>query len=120
MIKRCGFLRKILVTVVAIFFALPGFAQSGDIGDYGMWATEYNQKLVNGAISQDLKKFSPDATDITVPIEAKLGLMFMKALSSIDYILQNSLVSFTIIFLLITATLHHSPPSHLKWKAHSY
>ncbi|MCQ2562264.1 MAG: hypothetical protein MJ158_01445 [Alphaproteobacteria bacterium] len=39
-----------------------------------------------------------------VPIEAKLALMFMKAVSAIDPILQMSLVRFVIIFLLIAFT----------------
>ena len=40
-----------------------------------------------------------------VPIEAKLGFIFMKALSAIDYILQLSLVRFTIIFLFVMYAL---------------
>lgn len=101
MIKKYSFLRKILIAVFALFIALPGFAQSGDIGDYGMWATEYNQKLVNSTISQDLRNFSPEVIDASVPIEAKLGLAFMGGLSKVGMSLDYSFRNFVIIFMLL-------------------
>ena len=54
-------------------------------------------------ISNDIEHFKPnmDLNPKTfVPIEAKIGLMFMKALSVFDGILQISLVRFMITFLL--------------------
>ena len=101
MIKKYAFLKKILIAVFALFIALPCFAQSDDIGDYGSWATEHNQQLVNGAISQDLRNFSPPTTDISVPIEAQLGLSFMGGLSKVGMSLDYSLSNFVIIFMLI-------------------
>lgn len=77
---------------------------SGEVGDYGNWFNQNNVQQFNSTITSDFQKFEPklniDAKTF-VPIEAKIGLMFMKALSGIDYILQVSLVRFIIIFLLI-------------------
>lgn len=53
-------------------------------------ATEFQQKFTANLHSSDF-----------VPIEVRIGLMLMKALSSMDYVLHLSLVRFTIIFLLI-------------------
>lgn len=81
-------------------------APFGDIGEYGNWITADNMNKFNGNASTDMENFQSgfqnevQSTD-HVPIEAKIGLAFMKALSSIDYILQISLVRFTIIFLFV-------------------
>jgi len=64
----------------------------------------------NSRVSQEITDFQNGfesnlrSTDF-VPIEAKLGFMFMKALSAIDYVLQISLVRFTIIFLFVMYAL---------------
>lgn len=55
-------------------------------------------------LKADVKKFEPKINIKSkefVPIEARIGLMFMKALSSIDYIFQISLVRFVVIFLFL-------------------
>ena len=70
------------------------------------WLNEQNIQQYNQQMSQDVVNFQNQfEQDINspgfVPIEVRLALMFMKALSSIDYILQISLVRFTIIFLFL-------------------
>jgi len=100
---------KLLVCVISVFaFCNISVAASnlpaGDVAEYGNWFNAENIETFNSNIKTDFQKFEPkmnlDAKTF-VPIEAKIGLMFMKALSSIDYILQVSLVHFVIIFLLI-------------------
>ena len=78
----------------------------GDIGEYGNWITDANMEKFNQEMSQDATKFEQRFQQNVqfadfVPIEVKLGLTFMKALSAIDYVLQISLVRFTIIFLFV-------------------
>ena len=78
----------------------------GDVGEYGNWITADNMEKYNNNLSSDAKNFQQTfqtnlhSTNF-VPVEVKIGLVFMKALSSIDYILQISLVRFTILFLFI-------------------
>lgn len=78
----------------------------GDIGEFGNWLTPDNLAKYNTNISKDMTEFETrfdnnvSKTDF-VPLEVKIGLAFMKALSSLDSVLQISLVRFTIIFLLI-------------------
>ena len=67
------------------------------------WLDTNDITTFNKNISNDFDKFEPKIDlnpDTFVPIEAKLGLMLMKALSVIDTVLQMSLVQFAIIFLL--------------------
>jgi hypothetical protein len=82
----------------------------GDIGDYGNWMTEDNINKINSDMRNDATEFQKGFSSNLkssnfVPIEVRLGLMFMKALSSIDYVLQISLVRFTIMFLLVMYAL---------------
>ena len=102
---------KILMCVLCVLclyhssFA-AGNIPYGDIGDYGSWITQDNMEKFNTNLSDDMTSFQSDfetklhSTNF-VPVEVKLGLVFMKALSSIDYVLQISLVRFTILFLFI-------------------
>lgn len=102
-------LSKIFVCVISIFLSCSvvyafNNLPTGEVGEYGNWLNSENIKQFNENITADFQNFEPkmdlDAKTF-VPIEAKIGLMFMKALSSIDTVLQMSLVRFTIIFLLI-------------------
>ena len=82
----------------------------GDVGDYGNWLTESNVQEINNNMLDDATKFQNGFQNNVkssgfVPIEVKIGLMFMKALSSIDYVLQISLVRFTIMFLFVMYAL---------------
>lgn len=108
------FIKKLLRLFCCILCACvlcnASFAESniplGDVGEYGNWLTEYNINKFNNTTSTDMEQFqSGFQTQIQstsfVPIEAKIGFAFMHALSSIDYVLQISLVRFTILFLFV-------------------
>lgn len=76
----------------------------GDVGEGGNWLIKDNIDIVNTNMGDDMKSFQNKfntnlQSSNFVPLEAKIGLAFMKALSSIDYVLQLSLVRFMIIFL---------------------
>lgn len=68
------------------------------------WLDSGNIQTFNKNISNDFEHFQPNMnldSKTFVPIEARIGLMLMKALSAVDIVLQMSLVEFAIIFLLI-------------------
>ena len=111
-------LSKFFVCILCAFvLCAPVFGATnmplGDVGEYGNWLTDDNIEKINTDMSGDATKFqasfSNNATHLEssnfVPIEVRIGLMFMKALSSIDYVLQISLVRFTIIFLFLMYAL---------------
>lgn len=111
-------LSKFFVCILCAFvLCAPVFGASnmpmGDIGDYGNYLTDDNLEKVNLDMTNDATKFqesfSSNATHLEssnfIPFEVRIGLMFMKALSSIDYVLQISLVRFTIIFLFLMYAL---------------
>jgi hypothetical protein len=102
---------KIFVCILCIgCLCFNSFADTniptGDIGEFGAWITKDNMEIVNKDMSEDMTSFQNKfdtnlhSSDF-VPLEVKIGLSFMKALSAIDYVLQLSLVRFTIIFLFI-------------------
>jgi len=105
------FFSKLLICVLCalclsnISFA-AGNVPYGDVGEYGNWLTVDNMEKYNADLSGDVKSFQQTfqtnlhSTNF-VPVEVKLGLVFMKALSSIDYVLQISLVRFVIWFLFV-------------------
>lgn len=105
------FLRRLLICVfcatafVGVSYA-AGNVPNGDVGEYGNWLTVDNATKYNTSLSGDAESFQQTfQTNLHssefVPVEVKLGLIFMKALSSIDYVLQISLVRFVIWFLFI-------------------
>lgn len=107
-------LRKILsgisVVILAVGLASSAFGASvnlpmGDIGDYGTWATENNREKFTTQLSSDVEQFQDDFQKQLVrdfvPIEAKVGLAFMNALSFISDVLDSSLVRFVILFMFI-------------------
>lgn len=106
-------LRKILSKLfIAVFVAMLGMPvlaatniTTSDIGDYGSWATEHNLETFTGQMSQDIKAFQGDFQKQLVadyvPIEARVGLAFMNALSRVGTILDNSLIRFVEIFIII-------------------
>ncbi len=95
--------------VIAITFVGGAFAASnmgtGDIGEYGTWATEQNGKELILNLTHDVNQFAPDTNTQLVPgytpIEAKVGLAFINAMTHVANIIDNSLVRFAIIFMLI-------------------
>ena len=79
---------------------------TGDIGEYGNWLTVDNSNNFNTKIKEDFTKFQGNFEEEVnskdfVPIEVKIGLDFMEALSMLDDVLQKSLVRFVIMFLFI-------------------
>lgn len=67
------------------------------------WLDSGNIQTFNQNISNDFEHFQPNInldSKTFVPIEARIGLMLMKALSAVDVVLQISLVRFAVIFLL--------------------
>ena len=76
-----------------------------DIGEYGTWATEANGEFLVNNLTNDVNNFAPDITKQLipnyVPIEAKVGLAFINAMSHVAKIIDNSLARFAIIFMLI-------------------
>ncbi len=109
MIKMHAIFRKILIAIFAVFIAIPAFADtfmggSGDIGDFGRWATEENRNLVTSRIVDELQHFGPTATNVThayVPVEAKVGLAFIGGMTQIATTLDKTLGQFAIMFMLI-------------------
>ncbi|MBQ8293791.1 MAG: hypothetical protein IJX89_00170 [Alphaproteobacteria bacterium] len=111
MIKKISkFLSRI---ILGLFLLLPPLEALGasanlpmaDIGDFGTWATENNRQLLIGNMARDIDEFQgsyiTQLVDDYVPIEAKIGLMFMNAMSFVGDVLDSSLVRFVIIFIII-------------------
>lgn len=112
--KLKHFLRKIFVAIFALGILLaPGFADTGaasglgtgDIGDYGSWATEANRTKFLDSVNEDLtgyeEGFKKTYANTHVPIEAKVGMALMNGLSHVSKILDRSLVSFVEVFLIL-------------------
>ena len=79
-------------------------AQSEQKNEPQSWLDSENIQTFNKNISNDFEHFQPNMnlnSKTFVPIEARIGLMLMKALSAVDIVLQTSLVRFAVIFLLI-------------------
>lgn len=105
------FLKFLFVGIFCIFCvtgvnAVETNAPRGEITTYGNWINEYNVEQYNQQMSHDVigfqQRFEHNVQSPGfVPVEVKLGLMFMKALGAIDKVLQSSLGRFTIIFLFI-------------------
>ncbi len=107
------FIRKFLslmsVVLITIAFCAPAFADisdsiMGDVGDFGSLATEHNREALVNNMKNDMTEFQSEYEreyiDTGVPVEAKLGISFMQALSSVAHVLNDSLVRFVIIFLI--------------------
>lgn len=99
-------LKKIFCMLFGLLLLTPVYGVSTNvndatIGDYGTWLTPDNQSLLHSNMNKDITSLSPtiEPTNI-VPIEAKIGLAFINAISSISNILDISLVRFAIILIL--------------------
>lgn len=103
---------KIMVCVLGALLIMPtaGAATNipgaaGDIGNHGMWATEHNLAEFTTSLSNDVESFQSDFQNQLVsdyvPVEAKIGLAFINAMTHIGRILDNSLVRFVTIFIAI-------------------
>ena len=104
------FLPKLFVIVLAIGLVSTAFGATanlpmGDIGDYGTWATDNNREKFVSQVSDDINEFQCDFQEQLVhdyvPIEAKVGLTFMNAMSFVAGVLDSSLVRFVILFMFI-------------------
>ncbi|MBQ5700321.1 MAG: hypothetical protein IIV74_03445 [Alphaproteobacteria bacterium] len=104
------FLPKLFVIVLAIGLVSTAFGATtnlpmGDIGDHGTWATDNNREKFVSQVSDDINEFQGDFQEQLVhdyvPIEAKVGLTFMNAMSFVAGVLDSSLVRFVILFMFI-------------------
>lgn len=99
------------LSVIAVALSISGVAGAAtnfgtpDIGDYGTWATEANREMVVGSLQNDINEIAPDVTKQLlpdyVPIEAKVGMAFINALSHVANIIDNALGRFAIIFIIL-------------------
>ena len=106
------FLSKISIAIMALIFCVPhSFALdepavvTGDIGDFGTWATEPNRQAILTDITNDVNaltsKFNQQYANTGVPVEAKLGVALVGGLAFVTEILDMSLVKFVSVFLVI-------------------
>ena len=110
--KMKSIIKKLLSVLVVGHLVFGGAAVAvetnlvtGDIGDYGAWTTEHNQQELLQNVQNDLDGFQSgferEYIETGVPAEAKLGIAFMHALTHTAHILDNSLVRFVNIFLIV-------------------
>lgn len=109
--KLCKWIfSKIIICITACLLIVPAYSATNlpmaEIGDHGTWATESNIQLFQNNLRNDISTFQSEAqakqlVKDYVPIEAKVGLAFMNALSLVGDVLDNSLVRFAIIFMII-------------------
>lgn len=103
---------KIIVCALGVILVLPGASAatnipsaSGDIGDHGAWTTPHNLESFTTDLSQDIDFFQSDfqnqLVENYVPVEAKIGLAFINAMTYLGRILDSSLVRFATIFIAI-------------------
>lgn len=105
------FLKYALMCICTlVIFAAPVHADSniptGDIGgEIGSWTTDTNLASFIKNAKDDLAAFQGNGANPLVkdyvPIEAKVGIAFIKALSWVSGVLDSSLVRFTIIFIIL-------------------
>lgn len=100
----------IIIAITAITLAAPAFCAASnmpmpDIGDNGTWTTDNNKELFVGELTNDINQFQGEfqkkVVKDYVPIEAKIGLTFMNALSFVSDVLDSSLVRFVVLFMFI-------------------
>ncbi len=99
-------LKKLCVVVAlclmpyALCFAASNIP-AGDVGNFGVWATEHNHQMFINNLRDDVAAFAPaPLVDNFVPVEARVGRAFIGAMSMISDVLENSLVRFIVIFLI--------------------
>ncbi|MBO7560125.1 MAG: hypothetical protein J6T27_03130, partial [Alphaproteobacteria bacterium] len=105
-------IKKILSFVLIACLTFGGAAVAaesnlvtGDIGDFGAWTTDHNREELVQTVQNDLNVFGSgferEYVETGVPVEAKLGIAFMSALTHTAHILDDSLVRFINIFLIV-------------------
>ena len=107
------YIRKILskliiciLCITCIFTASYALSNIPEVGEYGNWVIEDNMETFHESMSEDINNAKPYFIEGAkqsnfVPLEVKLGLMFMQAMSPIGEAIQKYLNSFTITFLFI-------------------
>ena len=105
-------IKKFLSFVLIAYLSFGGVAVAvesnlvtGDIGDFGRWTTDHNRDELIQTVQNDLNGFESgferEYVETGVPVEAKLGIAFMSALTHTAHILDDSLVRFVNIFLIV-------------------
>lgn len=100
-------LKKTMIAITVICMSGPVLCAdsniTGTIGDYGSWATAENRDTVIKNMKNDLDNFGPTESQGAqyIPFEVRLGVAFMRGMSQIGNILDNSLGHFSIIFILV-------------------
>ena len=103
----CKFLSILLVAFTCnVSVAATANIPNGNIGDYGSWATKENHEMLMSAMKEDFNNFEPQIAknqimDDYVPVEAKVGMAFMNAMTHVGAVLDSALVRFAVIFILI-------------------
>ena len=97
---------KKIIFLIFLIFTSSSFGATADIGNFGSWATQNNREKINSTISSDIYNFQSNfqasfSEKTFVPIEAKLGLSLIQAMSNINDILKDALVDFISIFMII-------------------
>lgn len=108
-------IKKFLLCVCSVIFAgvlsAPIYAAgpanfvTGDIGEFGEWTTEHNRETLVENVTNDITQFESgyerEYIETGVPIEARLGIALMRALTYVTHILDISLIPFVNIFLIV-------------------
>lgn len=102
----CKFLSILLIAVTFTGGANAALnIPTGDIGDFGSWATDINRDLIVASMQNDAEEFIPDTStqlvDNYVPIEAKVGFAFMHAMSYVADVIDKALAPFAISFIVL-------------------
>jgi hypothetical protein len=98
--------------MTCVVLAMPGamaaanMPTNGDVGNYGVWATDHNKSLFVNSLTTDIESFQkPFQENVLVkdyvPIEAKVGRAFIGAMSVVGEVLERSLVRFVSIFIIV-------------------
>lgn len=107
MLKRiCKFLSFIIIAITFIGAASAATNLiTGDIGDYGTWATNTNKNIIVASMTNDIEAIAPDISGQMVsgyvPIEAKVGMAFINALSHVAHIIDRALARFATVFIIL-------------------
>ena len=106
------FLSKLFIAIVCAVISVSAIAATnipaGDIGDYGNFITEQNidsfrKALVgeDGDLVYFQDNFQKQLVRDYVPVEARVGLAMMNALTHVAKILDTTLVRFMVIFIIV-------------------
>ena len=103
---------KKIIALLCFIFVLGNSAfaasnmPSGDVGNFGVWATDHNRELFVNNLTDDISSFQSEFQKNVlvkdyVPIEARVGRAFIGGMSMISNVLERSLVRFVTIFLIV-------------------